>query len=56
VLERISPAGLEKFFRWLGELTEPPTPDELAEMAAPYRCDADLQRTQVLIERHGLRF
>jgi mannose-6-phosphate isomerase-like protein (cupin superfamily) len=56
VLEVISPAGLEKFFRWLGELTASPTPDELAEMAAPYQCDADLDRTQALIERHSLTF
>ena len=56
VLELISPAGLEKFFRWLGELTEPPTPGELAERAAPYRCDADPDRTRALIARHGLTF
>ena len=41
VLELISPAGLEQFFRWLDGLTEPPTAEQLAEMAAPYECDAD---------------
>ncbi len=56
VLELISPAGLEQFFRWLGELSEPPTPEQLAEMAAPYQCDADPEETQRLIERHGLTF
>lgn len=56
VLEIISPAGLEQFFRWLGTLTEPPSPEELGEMAAPYQCDADMERTQAIIERHGLSF
>jgi mannose-6-phosphate isomerase-like protein (cupin superfamily) len=56
VLEIISPAGLEQFFRWLGTLTAPPDPEELAAMAAPYACDADMERTQLLIERHSLRF
>ena len=56
VLELISPAGLEQFFRWLDGLTEPPTPAQLAEMAAPYACDADPEATQRIIERHGLTF
>jgi mannose-6-phosphate isomerase-like protein (cupin superfamily) len=56
VLELISPAGLEEFFRYLGGLTEPPDPDELARLAEPYRCDADLERTQQVVERHGLTF
>lgn len=56
VLELISPAGLEQLFRALGGLTEPPTPEALAELAAPYRCELDLERTQSVIERHGLRF
>ncbi|WP_369133271.1 cupin domain-containing protein [Modestobacter sp. I12A-02662] len=54
VLELISPAGLEQFFRWLGRLPAPPTGEELAEMAAPYRCDADPAGTRALVERHGL--
>ena len=56
VLELISPAGLEQFFRWLDGLTEPPTPEELAERATPYDCDADPEGTQRLVERHGLTF
>jgi quercetin dioxygenase-like cupin family protein len=56
VLELISPAGLEQFFRRLGTLSAPPTAEELAEMAALYQCDADPAGTQVLIERHGLTF
>jgi mannose-6-phosphate isomerase-like protein (cupin superfamily) len=56
VLEIISPAGLEQFFRYLAELTEQPAPEELAEMAAPYHCDADMDATFPLVERHGLEF
>ena len=56
VLELISPAGLEQFFRWLDGLSEPPTPEQLAERAAPYACDADPEATRRLIERHGLTF
>ncbi|MGK5112032.1 hypothetical protein [Geodermatophilus sp. CPCC 205506] len=56
MLELISPAGLEQFFRWLGSLEEPPTPEELADMAAPYQCDADPDGTQRILERHGLTF
>jgi mannose-6-phosphate isomerase-like protein (cupin superfamily) len=56
VLELISPAGLETFFRWIDSQAEFPSPEELAEKAAPYRCDVDPQRTAVLVERHGLAF
>jgi len=55
-LEIISPAGLEQFFRSLAELTEEPTPEQLAELAAPYHCDADMEATMPLVERHGLAF
>ena len=56
VLELISPAGLEQFFRRLDELPEPPTPEQLAGMATPFECDADPEGTQRIIERHGLTF
>lgn len=56
VLEIISPAGLEQFFRALGAMTEPPDLDALAALAAPYRCDLDLERTQAILQRHGLTF
>lgn len=54
VLELISPAGLERFFRWLAELDHEPAPDELATIAAPYRCDVDLAATEDLVARLGL--
>lgn len=55
-LEIISPAGLEQFFRALTEFTEPPTPEQLADLAAPYHCDADMDATARVLERHGLEF
>ncbi len=51
VLELISPAGLETFFRWLGDLDEFPDPEVLAEKAAPYRCDVDEEATAALMQR-----
>lgn len=54
VLELISPAGLERFFAWLGELDEFPPPAVLAEKAAPFRCDVDEAATAALMERLGL--
>ena len=55
VLELISPAGLEQFFRLLMENPEM-DPDVLAEAAAPYRCDVDPAATQELLERHAGAF
>lgn len=56
VLELISPAGLETFFRALGTMPQPIDPDELGELAAPYQCDADMEATQALLQRHDLSF
>ncbi len=38
-LELISPAGLEQLFRSFATLTGGPEPEQLAEMAAKYRCE-----------------
>ncbi len=54
VLELISPAGLERFFRWLAELDHEPTSEELGRTAAPYRCDVDVAATEALVARLGL--
>ena len=56
VLDLVSPAGLEQFFRRLDALTEPPTPEQLVAIATPYECDTDFEGTQRIVERHGLRF
>lgn len=55
VLELISPAGLETFFRWIMDNPEP-DPDLLGEVAAKYHCDADMAATMPLMERHGVSF
>ena len=54
VLDLVSPAGLERFFRRLDALTGTPTPEQLVALAAPYQCDTDFEATQRIIERHGL--
>lgn len=55
VLELISPAGLERFFRWLAELDHEPSAEALAEAAAPYRCDVDPEATAALLKRLASR-
>lgn len=55
VIELISPAGLETFFRELGLRSEPIDPDELAELARPYECDADIEASSALLATHDLR-
>ena len=56
VLDVVSPAGLEQFFRELDAVTEPPTPEQLVALAALYQCDADFEETQRIVERHGLTY
>ena len=55
-LELISPAGLEQLFRTFATLTEPPKPEQMVELAAPHRCDIDLEATFPVVQRHGLAF
>lgn len=54
MLELISPAGLEDLFRQLDVLTDWPEPTVLAEMAARYDCELDLDATGAIAERHDL--
>ncbi|MDP8960200.1 MAG: cupin domain-containing protein [Actinomycetota bacterium] len=56
VLEIISPAGIEELFRSFGALTEPPSPESLADMAAGYHCDVDFEATFPIVKQHGLAF
>ncbi len=49
VLELISPAGLETFFRWLTDHPEP-SPEHLEEAAAPYQWDVDAHATRRLLD------
>ncbi len=56
ILELISPGGLEELFKILGKLGEFPEPDGLAELTSGYACEADLDATMPIVQRHGLRF
>jgi quercetin dioxygenase-like cupin family protein len=56
VLEIISPGGLENLFKSFGSLTGPPDPRRLAEMAAEFHCDIDIEATFPVAQRHGLVF
>ena len=56
VLEIISPAGLEEFFRLVDAAEADQDPERIAEMAARIGCDVDHDATAALVDRHGLRF
>jgi mannose-6-phosphate isomerase-like protein (cupin superfamily) len=55
VLELISPAGLEQFFRLIGAPDGEQDLDQIAALAATIACDVDQEATAALIERHRLR-
>ncbi|TML65695.1 MAG: cupin domain-containing protein [Actinobacteria bacterium] len=57
LLELISPAGFESYFRELAPLLAAPERDEAAigEVVARYDLDIDFGTIPVLAERHGLR-
>ena len=57
LLEIISPAGFENYFREMAPLLAAPERDEaaLGEVVARYELDIDFGTIPVLIERHGLR-
>lgn len=55
VLELISPAGLEQFFRLIGAREAEQDLDQIAALAATIACDVDQNATAALIARHGLR-
>jgi len=57
LLEIISPAGFENYFRELAPLINAPEPDEaaLGEVVARYELDIEFDTIPVLAERHGLR-
>jgi mannose-6-phosphate isomerase-like protein (cupin superfamily) len=56
VLEIISPAGLEEFFRLVDAPETEQDAEKIAEMAAQIGCDVDQEATAALVKRHGLRF
>jgi mannose-6-phosphate isomerase-like protein (cupin superfamily) len=56
LLELISPAGFEQYFREAASLLAGPEPDTdaVAELAARYGLDLDFSTVPGLVERHGL--
>jgi quercetin dioxygenase-like cupin family protein len=58
VLEIISPAGFENYFRELGAqlIGGPPDPQRLAALCARYALDMDMSSVPGLIQRFGVRF
>jgi mannose-6-phosphate isomerase-like protein (cupin superfamily) len=58
VLEMISPAGFENYFRELGAqlVKGPPDPQRLAALWASYALDMDMSSVPGLIQRFGVRF
>ena len=57
LLELISPAGFENYFREMAPLlaAEPRDPAAIGQVRARYRLDADLSSPSRLAEEHGLR-
>ncbi len=55
VLELISPAGLEQFFRLIGAPEAEQDLRQIAALAATLACDVDEDATAALIARYGLR-
>jgi hypothetical protein len=57
LLEMISPAGFENYFREMAPLLPPSeeTGPAIADVAARYGLDIDFGTVPVLAERHGLR-
>lgn len=58
ILEIISPAGFENYFRELGEELAggPPDPQRLAALCARYELDMDMGSVPSLVRRFGVRF
>jgi len=58
LLELISPAGFEQYFREIGELVSagPPDPEKRAVISAKYQLEVDPDSVPRLVEEHGLRF
>lgn len=56
VLEIISPGGFEEAFREMHALGESLDPTEMTAIAARYGVDVDFERTEPILQRHGLSF
>ena len=56
ILEIISPAGFEEYFREMMALPQGPAPADRAAIAARYALDVDAESVPRLIAEYGLRF
>ena len=56
ILEVISPAGFERFFREIVDLPAPAGQDESAAIGSRYGLEFDFDSVARLIDEHGLRF
>jgi mannose-6-phosphate isomerase-like protein (cupin superfamily) len=58
ILEIISPAGFERFFENLVDMSAagPPDPERLGELAAEHGLEFDLEATPAIAKEHGLIF
>lgn len=56
ILEVISPAGFERFFKEIVDLPPTAGPDERAAVGARYGLEFDFDSIARLIDEHGLRF
>ncbi len=56
ILELISPGGLEKLFRELGNMGAEPDPEAMAELAGRFGAKVDFEKTFPIVEKHGLVF
>jgi len=56
LLEIISPGGLEKLFRLLGEPGGEYDPESLPALAATYGGEVDFEQTMPIVDRHQLIF
>ena len=58
VLEIISPAGFENYFRELGAelISGPPDPQRFAALCARYALDMEMGSVPSLVKRFGVRF
>jgi mannose-6-phosphate isomerase-like protein (cupin superfamily) len=56
ILEIISPAGFERYFEELVDLTGPVTPETVAPIAARYGLEMKFESLPDLVREYGLRF
>ena len=56
ILEVISPAGFERFFREIVDLPPTAGSDERAEVGARYGLEFDPESVARLVDKYGLRF